>query len=131
MDRISAIRNVEDALGAFENGEADLADTERRVAAVLRTYATEFDGDDDVFRAVGEEPVDGRIVVAPSAPAARERLLALSGVDTAETDSSREEGGPSSTVAGDAEDASDTGRLTDVENDSVPEFEVERVGNSE
>jgi len=64
MDRISAIRNVEDALRAFENGDADLADTERRVAAVLRTYATEFDGDDDVFRAVGEDPIDGTIVVA-------------------------------------------------------------------
>jgi len=54
MDRISAIRNVEDALRAFENGDADLADTERRVAAVLRTYATEFDGDDDVFRVLAK-----------------------------------------------------------------------------
>ena len=110
MDRISAIRNVEDALRAFEDGEADLADTERRVAAVLRTYATEFEGDDDVFRAVGEEPVDGRIVVAPSAPAARERVLALA-------------------------TAADAGRtpadLTGRENDAVPEFEVERVGIDE
>ena len=116
MDRISAIRNVEDALRAFENGEADLADTERRVAAVLRTYATEFDGDDDVFRAVGEDPVDGRVVVAPSAPAARERVLALSGID-----------------ADDASGAGETERqrdLTDLENDAVPEFEVERVGDS-
>ena len=80
MDRISAIRNVEDALQAFENGDADLADTEQRVAAVLRTYATEFDGDDDVFRAIGDAPVDGTIVVAPSAPAARERLLAANGL---------------------------------------------------
>ncbi|EMA67037.1 DUF7854 family protein [Halorubrum kocurii] len=102
MDRISAIRNVEDALRAFENGDADLADTEQRVAAVLRTYATEFDGDDDVFRAVGEEPVDGTIVVAPSAPAARERVIALSASD----------------------------RLEDVihmEGGDVPEFDVERV----
>ncbi|OYR39802.1 hypothetical protein DJ82_08865 [Halorubrum sp. Ib24] len=106
MDRISAIRNVEDALRAFEDGEADLADTERRVAAVLRTYATEFDGEDDVFRAVGDDPVDGRVVVAPSAPAARERVLALSGVDV---------------------DWSDD--LTDLENDAVPDFEVERVGD--
>ena len=117
MDRISAIRNVEDALRAFENGEADLADTERRVAAVLRTYATEFDGDDDVFRAVGEEPVDGRVVVAPSAPAARERVLALSGIDAADADDARE--------------ADSSGNLTDLENDAVPEFEVERVGDSE
>ena len=83
MDRISAIRNVEDALRAFEAGDADLADTERRVAAVLRTYATEFDGDDDVFRAVGETPVDGTVVVAPSKPAARERVLAVNGLDPA------------------------------------------------
>jgi hypothetical protein len=102
MDRISAIRNVEDALRAFESGDADLADTERRVAAVIRTYATEFDGDDDVFRAVGEEPVDGTIVVAPSAPAARERVLALT----------------------DGDNLSD---MITTEGDSVPEFDVERV----
>ncbi|GAA0532022.1 hypothetical protein ABNG02_01210 [Halorubrum ejinorense] len=84
MDRISAIRNVEDALREFENGDADLAATERRVAAVLRTYATEFDGDDDVFRAVGDDAVDGTVVVAPSEPAARERVLAVSGVDSDE-----------------------------------------------
>lgn len=81
MDRISALRNVEDALREFENGDADLAATERRVAAVLRTYATELDGDDDVFRARGEDPVDGRVVVAPSEPAARERLLSAAGID--------------------------------------------------
>ena len=102
MDRISAIRNVEDALRAFENGDADLADTEQRVAAVLRTYATEFDGDDDVFRAVGEDPVDGTIVVAPSVPAARERVIALS-------------------VPGRLED------MTHTQKDGVPEFDVKRV----
>lgn len=84
MDRISALRNVEDALRAFEDGDADLAATERRVAAVLRTYATEFDGENDVFRAVGETPADGRVVVAPSAPAARERVLAAVGIDPAD-----------------------------------------------
>ncbi|MFC5278128.1 hypothetical protein ACFPM1_05040 [Halorubrum rubrum] len=81
MDRISALRNVEDALRAFENGEEDLSETERRVAAVLRTYATEFDGEDAVFRAVGDPPVDGRVVVAPSEPAARERVLAAAGIE--------------------------------------------------
>ncbi|MDZ5812928.1 hypothetical protein U4E84_16430 [Halorubrum sp. AD140] len=116
MDRISAIRNVEDALRAFESGEADLADTERRVAAVLRTYATEFDGDDEVFRATGEEPVDGRIVVAPSAPAARERVLALSGIDPSQ-DRERDA----------ASDPNNSDDLTGSENDAVPEFEVERV----
>ncbi|MWV66101.1 hypothetical protein GRS48_14915 [Halorubrum sp. JWXQ-INN 858] len=81
MDRISALRNVEDALRAFEEGETDLAGTERRVAAVLRTYATDFDGEDHVFRAVGDEPVHGTVVVASSAPAARERVLAAAGID--------------------------------------------------
>ena len=81
MDRISAIRNVEDALREFENGDADLAAAERRVAAVLRTYATEFDGDGEVYRAVGDDPVDGTVGVAPSEPAARERVLAASDVD--------------------------------------------------
>lgn len=76
MDRISALRNVEDALREFEDGDVDLAATERRVATILRTYAAEFDGDDDVFRAVGDEPADGTVVVAPSKPAARERVLA-------------------------------------------------------
>jgi len=81
MDRISALRNVEDALTAFEAGEADLTATERRVAAVLRTYATTFEGEDAVYRAAGDPPVDGRVVVAPSASTARERVLAAAGVD--------------------------------------------------
>lgn len=81
MDRISAIRNVENALRAFENGEIDLAGTEQRVATVLRTYATEFEGAGSVYRAVGDDPVDGCIVVARSKPAARERVLRLVGID--------------------------------------------------
>ncbi|SMO58707.1 DUF7854 family protein [Halorubrum cibi] len=101
MDRISALRNVENALRAFENGEEDLSGTERRVAAVLRTYATEFDGEDAVFRAVGDPPVDGRVVVAPSEPAARERVLAAAGIDPVDAES----------TAG----------------DDVPEFDLERV----
>ncbi|MFB6167866.1 MAG: hypothetical protein ABEJ43_03365 [Haloferacaceae archaeon] len=80
MDRISALRNVEEALRAFEDGEADLAATEERVLGVLRTYATEFDGDEQAglraFRAVGG-PADGTIVVAPSAREARARVVAL------------------------------------------------------
>ncbi|WP_256295840.1 DUF7854 family protein [Haloarchaeobius salinus] len=43
MDRISALRNVEDALASFEDGDCDLAELERRVQAVLRTYVSEFD----------------------------------------------------------------------------------------
>ncbi len=119
MDRISAIRNVEDALRAFENGDADLADTERRVAAVLRTYATEFDGEDSVFRAVGDEPVDGQIVVAPSKPAARERVLTLSGFDP-----SANRGAPS---LDDSATQNISDDLTTSEEDAVPDFDVERV----
>lgn len=126
MDRISAIRNVEDALRAFEDGEADLADTERRVATVLRTYATEFDGDDHVFRAVGGEPVDGRVVVAPSAPAARERVLALSGIGASDGD-----GAADAADASGAREADSPEDLTALENDAVPEFEVERVADPE
>lgn len=119
MDRISAIRNVEDALRAFENGDADLADTERRVAAVLRTYATEFDGEDAVFRAVGDKPVDGQIVVAPSKPAARERVLTLSGFDPdAEHGASRSDDSNIQNVSDD---------LTTSKDDPVPEFDVEKV----
>ena len=80
MDRISAIRNVEDALRAFENGEADLSETEDRVLAVLRTYATEFEGEgkEDLaaYRATGGG-ADGTVVVAASSREARERVSEL------------------------------------------------------
>ena len=79
MDRISALRNVEEALAAFEAGETDLAGLERRVRGVLRTYATEFDGDEDgatAYRARGDPAVAGTVVVAPDAETARERVAA-------------------------------------------------------
>jgi hypothetical protein len=84
MDRISALRNVEDALREFEDGEADLAATERRVVAVLRTYATDFEATDGraafrVHRRDDSEPDpesesgdDETVVVADSLAAARE-----------------------------------------------------------
>jgi len=77
MDRISALRNVEDALADFEAGEVDLAELERRVRGTLRTYATELDGELRAYRATGEEPADGMVVLAPSAGAARERVAGL------------------------------------------------------
>lgn len=81
MDRISALRNVEEALREFENGEVDLATMERRVGTVLRTYATEFEGggDEDLatYRAVGEAPADGLVVVASTPAEARGRVEAL------------------------------------------------------
>jgi len=82
VDRIAALRNVEDALAAFERGEADLQTTEEQVLAVLRTYATEFD-DLDTFRATGEPPADGVVVAAESRPDARERVQDLADADDA------------------------------------------------
>jgi len=76
MDRISTIRNVEQALRAFEEGEADLAATEERVLATLRTYATEFDDETGLgaYAGRGDEAVEGVVVVAESRAAARERV---------------------------------------------------------
>lgn len=78
MDRISAIRNVEEALRDFESGEADLAATEQRVVTVLRTYATEFEDADrpdlDAYRAGGGGVADGIVVVAGSPEEARDRI---------------------------------------------------------
>ena len=111
MDRISALRNVEDALRAFEDGDADLAGTERRVTGVLRTFATEFDvpgkrayrvvageaaadrTEDGTADRTGDETTgrpadgtthgaaDGVVVVAASPAEARERAAALSDGD--------------------------------------------------
>lgn len=77
MDRISALRNIEEAIRAFESGETDLAATEQRVRTILRTYATEFE---DEQRAVyTTEENDPTVVVAPSAAAARDRVAELTG----------------------------------------------------
>ncbi|MFC7081755.1 hypothetical protein [Halorussus caseinilyticus] len=85
MDRISALRNVEDALADFESGETDLEATERRVLNVLRTYATEFeDGDLTTYRATGGERAEGIVVVAESQSAARDRVTDLLDADELE-----------------------------------------------
>jgi hypothetical protein len=76
MDRISALRNIEDALARFEDGECSLADLEGEVRGVLRTYATSFDGDLQAYRAEGGT-ADGVVVLAASRPAARERVEEL------------------------------------------------------
>ena len=76
MDRISALRNVEDALADFEAGETDLATLEREVRGVLRTYATEFDGELSAYRAKGGD-ADGVVVLAPSPTVARDRVREL------------------------------------------------------
>lgn len=82
MDRISALRNVEDALAEYEAGETDLASVEERVLTVVRTYATEFEERDrDAYRAVGGR-ADGLVVVAPDPGAARERVETLTDAGT-------------------------------------------------
>ena len=73
MDRISALRNVEDALAAFEAGECSLSELEADVRAILRTYAADFEGDLQAYRARGGE-ADGLVVLAASAPEARDRV---------------------------------------------------------
>ncbi|WP_439027804.1 DUF7854 family protein [Haloarchaeobius sp. DT45] len=76
MDRISAIRNVEEVLGEFERGEVGLAGLEQRVQAILRTYVSEFDVPDlAVYHVQGDER--GVVVVAAGPNEARERARAL------------------------------------------------------
>jgi hypothetical protein len=77
MDRISALRNVEEALSAFEAGETDLAGLEREVRGVLRTYATDFDGELSAYRADSDGAADGTVVLASSRSEARERVRDL------------------------------------------------------
>lgn len=79
MDRISALRNVEDALSEFEDGEIDLGTMEVRVRSILRTYATEFE-QRDAYKAIGPPPVDGLIVVADSPSDAREQIHELADI---------------------------------------------------
>jgi len=77
VDRIAAIRNIEDALADYEAGDADLASVEERTLSALRTYATEFDGERRAYRATGEQPAGGTVVVAASEAEARERVRSL------------------------------------------------------
>ncbi|NHN46403.1 hypothetical protein G9464_02145 [Halostella sp. JP-L12] len=77
MDRISALRNIEDALATYERGETDLASLEGEVRGVLRTFATEFEDDLTAYRAAGDDRVDGLVIVAESRAEARERVREL------------------------------------------------------
>jgi hypothetical protein len=77
MDRISALRNVEEALAAFEDGDCSLSELEADVRGVLRTYAADFEGDLQAYRASGSNPTDGLVVLAASSPQARDRVAAL------------------------------------------------------
>ncbi|MFC6873862.1 DUF7854 family protein [Halobellus marinus] len=88
MDRISALRNIEETLRDFEAGEADLAATEERVVGILRTYATDFESEEGLrpYRATGAGQAHGLVVVAESESAARERIADLVDVDPAALD---------------------------------------------
>ncbi len=77
MDRISALRNVEDALAAFEDDELSLPELEREVRGVLRTYATDFASEERAFRATGDPGAEGLVVLAESQAAAHDRVAAL------------------------------------------------------
>lgn len=76
MDRIAALRRIEDALAALEAGEVDLEECERSVRAAVRTFATEFDGELAAYRAG-----DGTVVVATSEREARDRVEELTDAD--------------------------------------------------
>jgi hypothetical protein len=76
MDRISTLRNVEDALSRYEEGELTLPELEQEVRGTLRTYATDFE-DGRLYRARGDAAADGLVVVADSQTAARERVTEL------------------------------------------------------
>jgi len=76
MDRIATLRQIEDALSAFEAGETDLASCERRVRAAVRTFATEFDGELSAYRSGS-----GVIVLATSEREARKRIRELTDED--------------------------------------------------
>lgn len=95
MDRISALRNIEDALTDFESGETDLEATEKRVLTVLRTFATEFeDGDLAAYRASGGARADGLVVVAESAAQARQRVSDLLDENTGDSPDARDSDEP-------------------------------------
>jgi hypothetical protein len=102
MDRISALRNVEEALAAFEDGEVALADLERRVQGILRTYATEFEGQLSAYRATGGSRVEGMVVLAPDEQTARERVRTLL------TDAGESVDGPVELVVEPVDSAGDT-----------------------
>ena len=74
MDRISALRNIEDALARFEDDDLSLPEREREVRGVLRTYATDLQPEASAYRAAGDAAVDGLVVVATSRQEAREQI---------------------------------------------------------
>jgi hypothetical protein len=87
MDRISALRNIEESLRAFETGNSDLTTVEQRVIGVLRTYAAELESTSSelcAYEASGTQQVAGLIVVAASELKAREQIATLLNIDPSE-----------------------------------------------
>jgi hypothetical protein len=80
MDRISALRNVEDALREFENGECDLSTLERRVRGTVRTYATQFETDGAAPHRVTGDDAEVVVVASDSADA-RDRARRLGDIE--------------------------------------------------
>lgn len=75
MDRISALRNIEDALRDYEEGDLDLEALERRVATIVRTYGTAFETPEvAVYRARGGR-ADGTVVAAEDVETARAQVV--------------------------------------------------------
>ena len=82
MDRISALRNVEETLTEFENGEIELATAERQVRNILRTYATSFDADQKTVYSVEVTNRTNDVVVVASSPGdARDNAVSLTDED--------------------------------------------------
>ncbi len=79
MDRISALRTIEEALTDYEEGDLSLPGLEREVRGVLRTYATDFDEETAVYRADEPPAVEGVAVAAASPREAREQVADLAG----------------------------------------------------
>lgn len=74
MDRIAALRQIERALSEYEDDELLLPELEQEVRGVLRTYASEFDEETTAYRARGDAPADGLVVVAASRTDARAQI---------------------------------------------------------
>lgn len=76
MDRISTLRNIEDALTEFENGNISFEELNQRVSTILQTFATDFE---DELQAVYQ--VDSVIVVAESPSAARDQAAEIADIN--------------------------------------------------
>lgn len=77
MDRIAALRTIEEALSKYEADDIAFPELEQEVEGILRTYATAFDEETTAYRASGDPSADGLVVVASSRTDAREQIEEL------------------------------------------------------